>query len=62
LADDKITRGERDRNRVAANQPYELYYFKTKHGLTKGQALKIIERYGSDRDAANKAASGLKKK
>lgn len=62
MADDPNKRGRQDRNKIAANQPYEVNYFKNKHGITKEQALKIIERHGNDRDAANEAADRLKKK
>lgn len=62
MADDKSKRGRQDRNRVARNQPYEVSYFRQKHGLTLDQARKIIEKYGADRDEANKAAQRVKKR
>ncbi|TCU38704.1 DUF3606 domain-containing protein [Rhizobium azibense] len=60
MADNKKATG-RDRTRVATNQPYELYYFKQKHGLTVEQAKDIIKRAGNNRDKANELAKALQK-
>ncbi|OWV92785.1 hypothetical protein ATY81_16680 [Rhizobium sp. R72] len=60
MVDDKSKRGATDRNRISASQPYEVAYFATKHGISTEAALQIIKKYGSDRDAADKAASKLK--
>ncbi|AHF83681.1 hypothetical protein RLEG3_18425 [Rhizobium leguminosarum bv. trifolii WSM1689] len=60
MADDKSKRGAADRNKVAAGEPYEVAYFAKKHGISRDQAEKIIDKHGPDRDAANKAAERLK--
>ena len=61
MADSTSKRGGGDRRRVAAKQPYELSYFRRKHGLTREQAVKIIEEAGGDREKANAAAQRLRK-
>lgn len=53
---------KQDRKKVAAEQPYELYYFKTKHGLETAQAKDIIKKAGNDREKANELAKQAKKK
>jgi len=60
MADDKTKRGAADRARVSGSEPYEVAYFAKKHGISKEDALRIIKRHGSDRDAADKAAFKLK--
>lgn len=52
---------KQDRKRVSAEQPYELSYFRKKHGLTIDQAKDIIKNAGNDRDKANKLAEQQKK-
>ncbi|MGO6879459.1 DUF3606 domain-containing protein [Rhizobium ruizarguesonis] len=52
---------KQDRKRVAVEQPYELYYFKTKHNLTIEQAKDIIQKAGNDREKANRLAEKFKK-
>jgi len=59
MTDDKSKRGAADRNRVAANERYELDYFAEKHGISREDARRIIKQHGSDRDAADRAASKL---
>lgn len=60
MADDRNNRGGRDRGRVAAGQGYELGYFARKHGLSRDQARRLIERVGNDRARLNAAAQKLK--
>jgi hypothetical protein len=57
MADDKSKRGQEDRGRVAANEPYEAEYFAQKHGLTQEEARAIIEKHGPSREACDRAAS-----
>ena len=61
MADNPITRGHPDRNRIAAGQGYELRYFARKHGLTTAQANDLIRRIGNDRAKLNEAAVRLKR-
>lgn len=56
MADNRSKRGGSDRRRIAAGQPYEVNYFRRKHGLTRDQAEDIIRRTGGDRAKANAEA------
>lgn len=60
MADDRSNRGGRDRSRVAAGQGYELGYFARKHGISRDDARKLIDRVGNDRTKLNAAAEKLK--
>lgn len=60
MADDKTKQGEQDRSRVAGDEPYEVEYFASKHGLSQDQARDLIDRIGNDRDALDKAAQEMK--
>jgi Protein of unknown function (DUF3606) len=62
MADDKSKRGGADRRRVARGQAYEVSYFARKHGLTAGQARKIIEQAGGSRERANRLAEKKNKR
>jgi hypothetical protein len=39
---------------------YEATYFAKRHGISSDDAKRLIKQHGSDRDAADKAASKLK--
>jgi len=60
MADNKTRRGKSDRQKVAKGEGYEVAYFARKHGITRDQALRLIDRVGNDRDKLNKAAAKLK--
>ena len=60
MADNRSNRGGRDRGRVAAGQGYELGYFARKHGISRDEARRLIERVGNDRAKLNAAAEKLK--
>jgi Protein of unknown function (DUF3606) len=60
MADNRSDRGARDRSRVAGGQGYELSYFARKHGISRDEARKLIERVGNDRAKLNAAAEKLK--
>lgn len=45
-----------DRKLIAATQPYEVNYFKRKHGLLLEEAKQIIKNFGPSRKACNEAA------
>jgi hypothetical protein len=60
MVDNKSNRGGGDRKRVAGDQGYELGYFARKHGISRDEARKLIERVGNDRDKLNAAAQKLK--
>jgi hypothetical protein len=60
MADDKTKQGGQDRNRVAGNEPYEVEYFASKHGLSQAQARDLVKRIGNDRAQLDQAAEKLK--
>lgn len=60
MADDP-KKTKHDRKLVAAEQPYELSYFKRKHGLTTEQAERIIKQAKNSRERADTLAEKLKK-
>lgn len=61
MADNKSKRGGADRRRVAGGEGYEVNYFARKHGISKDQAQKLIDRIGNDREKLNTAAGKLAK-
>ncbi|VWX49891.1 DUF3606 domain-containing protein [Novosphingobium sp. 9U] len=63
MVDDKTKPDGRDRSRVAADEPYEVEYFASKHGLSQHQARTLIQTVGNDRaklDAAAQKVSGMR--
>lgn len=62
MADNKAKRGAADRKKVSKSEGYEVSYFARKHGITKEQTIKLIDKIGNDREKLNKAAAKLKKK
>lgn len=60
MADNSARRGNRDRNKVARRQGYEVSYFASKHGISTKQARELIERVGNNRSKLNEAAGSLK--
>lgn len=50
MADDKTKKDFRDRNRVAADDEYELDYLAKKHSVTRGQVIEALEAVGSERE------------
>jgi hypothetical protein len=59
MSDDTAKQGHQDRSRVAGDEPYEVAYFASKHGLTQAQARDLIERVGNDRAMLDAAAEKL---
>ena len=60
MSDDLANAGQRDRDRVSGDQPYEVEYFARKHGLTMEQARELIARVGNDRSKLDAAAEAMK--
>ncbi|PYE87067.1 DUF3606 domain-containing protein [Phyllobacterium leguminum] len=52
---------KQDRRRIAESQPYEVGYFRKKHGLSQDAARKIIEATHGDRKKANEMAEKWRK-
>ena len=62
MADDKSKRGKADRSRVSGSEGSEVNYFARKHGISAGEARKLIDRVGPNRERLNKAAEQLKRR
>jgi hypothetical protein len=62
MADDKSKRGARDRATISAEEPYEVRYFAKKHGISREEAQKLIDRIGGDRKKLNVEAEKLSAK
>jgi hypothetical protein len=60
MSDDKTKQGQQDRSRVAGDEPYEVAYFASKHGLSQEQARDLIARVGNDRASLDSAAEAMK--
>lgn len=60
MADNKKKTGKADRAKVAGGEGYEVNYFANKHGITREQARKLIDKVGNNREKLNKAAEKLK--
>ena len=50
MADDKNEVGQRDRDRVAGGEDYEVNDFAEKHDLTPDQVRDLIAEHGNDRE------------
>jgi acetyl-CoA acetyltransferase len=60
MSDDKTNRGAQDRARVAGDEPYEVDYFASKHGISAEQARQLIRENGNSREELDAAAERLK--
>ena len=60
MSDNKNDRGEPDRSRVSASEPYEVQYFAEKHGITVELAHELIALHGNDRATLDAAAIQLR--
>ncbi|RWQ12490.1 MAG: DUF3606 domain-containing protein [Mesorhizobium sp.] len=61
-ADDKSKRDFRDRNRVSADEDYEVDYFARENGVTIEQVRELIKANGNDREALIEAARVLRER
>ncbi len=59
MADDKSKRDFRDRNRVSADEDYEVQYFADKNGITPAQVRNLIAKHGNDRETLERAVKAL---
>jgi uncharacterized protein DUF3606 len=59
MPDDKTKVGEPDRNRVAADQDYEVEYFAEKYGLRPQHVRDLIARFGNSREKLEEEAKKL---
>jgi hypothetical protein len=60
MADDKTKRDFRDRDRVSADEDYEVEYFAQKVGLTPQQVRDLIGKHGNNRETLEREARKLR--
>ncbi|MBZ9822366.1 DUF3606 domain-containing protein [Mesorhizobium sp. CA4] len=60
MADDKSKRDSRDRDRVSADEDYEVRHFANKVGLTVQQVRELIKQHGNDRKTLESEAHKLR--
>ncbi|MES0139279.1 DUF3606 domain-containing protein [Mesorhizobium sp. M0016] len=61
MADDKSKRDFRDRDRVSADEDYEVEYFATKTGITPQQVKELIAKHANQRETLERVAKALRK-
>jgi hypothetical protein len=61
MADDKSKRDSRDRDRVSADDDYEVQYFATKAGITPQQVKDLIAKHGNSRETLEREVKALRK-
>lgn len=59
MTDDKSKTDNRDRNKVAGGEDYEIAYLAEKAGITAEQARELVKRYGNNRDKLMEHARNL---
>ncbi|MGX8008892.1 DUF3606 domain-containing protein [Mesorhizobium sp. ORM8.1] len=52
----------RDRNRVSADEDYEVEYFAQKAGLTTQQVRELIKKHGNDRATLEREAKAMEQR
>lgn len=62
MADDTNNRGGHDRARVAGEEPYEVRYFASKHGISQEEAQSLIDKHGNTREVLDRAAEQSRKR
>lgn len=62
MTDDKTKRDFRDRDRVSADEEYEVRHFAEQNGLTTQQAMELIKKHGNGRDVLTRAARELRER
>jgi hypothetical protein len=62
MADDKSERDFHDRNRISADEDYEVEYFARKVGLTTQQVRELIKKHGDDRAKLEREAKALEQR
>ncbi|RWA69127.1 DUF3606 domain-containing protein [Mesorhizobium sp.] len=60
MVDDKTKRDFRDRDRVSADEDYEVRHFANKVGLTVQQVRELIKQHGNDRKTLEREAEKLR--
>ncbi|TIM50097.1 MAG: DUF3606 domain-containing protein, partial [Mesorhizobium sp.] len=56
MADDKSKRDFRDRNKISADDDYEVNFFALQNNITPEQVRELIRKHGNDRATLTAAA------
>ena len=59
MADDKSKRDSRDRDRVSADDDYEVQYFAEEAGITPQQVKDLIAKHGNNRATLEREAKAM---
>ena len=59
MADDKSKRDSRDRDRVSADDDYEVQYLAKKAGITPQQVKDLIAKHGNNRATLEREAKAM---
>lgn len=60
MSDDEGKRDFRDRDRVSADEDYEVRYFAKQHRITPEQVRDLIKEHGNDRKLLDREARKLR--
>ncbi|PBB98332.1 DUF3606 domain-containing protein [Mesorhizobium sp. WSM3862] len=60
MADDKSKPGAGDRDRVSADEEYEVEYFAKRHRISPGADRELIRQHGNNRKALEREARRLR--
>lgn len=60
MADDRNKKDFRDRNKIAADEDYELDYVAKEHGVSRQNVLDAINAVGNDRQKVEQHLKGNK--
>ncbi|MDX8526976.1 DUF3606 domain-containing protein [Mesorhizobium sp. MSK_1335] len=60
MADDKAKRDFRDRDRVSADEDFEVRYFAKQHRITPEQVRHLISKHGNERKTLQREARKLR--
>ena len=60
MADDKTKRAFQDRDRVSADENYEIRYFAKQHRITPEQVRELIREHGNERKTLEREARKLR--
>jgi hypothetical protein len=60
MADDKTQRDFRDRDRISAEEDYEVRYFAKQHRISPEQVRDLVKEHGNDRKTLDREAGKLR--
>ena len=60
MADDKSKQDNRDRSRVSSAEDYEVRYVAEQGGISRSEALALLQKHGNDREVLMREAKKLR--